>query len=176
MYAIQRQTLAPERPICYEMLDRNGERLYTAERTDPLLDLNQQRMQFLDRAGEPIAQLIPPEGRNLWRATGTYAIILTGEDEPRYTIDQTYSLVDRILLRAPHYNLHARGVHYAARGSRHGEHFYELFDDKDAHLGQITRPSRGPTYLIESEAPALLQLPLLIAALAIVLDLELAAA
>jgi hypothetical protein len=175
MYAIQRQTLAPEQPIRYEMLDRNGKLLYTAERTTALLDLDQQRMQFLDRDGEPVAQLIPPQGHSLWRATNTYTIILTGEDRPRYTLEQTYSLVDRILLRAPRYKLHALDVHYATRGSRHGEHFYELFDDEDANLGQITRPASGPTYLIESEAPALLQLPLLLAALTIVLDLELAA-
>jgi hypothetical protein len=175
-YAIQRETLSPEHPIRYNILNDSGGLLYTVERTNPYFDLNQQPIRFLNPAGEPVAELIPPEDRNLWRATNAFQIALSGEEQPRYIIEQSYTLVDRILLRAPRYKLFGGGVRYVVRGSRHGEHFYEFFDGKDNYLGRIERPASGPTYLIESDEPALMQLPLLLAALAIVIDFHLAEA
>jgi hypothetical protein len=148
--------------------------LYTAERTNELLDFDRQVVQLLDPAGHPIAQLIPPDEHTLWRATSTYQIMLPDEGKPKFTIERTYSLVDRILLRLPHYKLRGGGARYQARGSRHGEHFYELFGTKDKFLGQIVRPSHGPTYSIEGEPSLLMQMPLLLAALTIVIDLQLA--
>ena len=174
-YAVHRQTLAPEQPIRYAVADEAGGPLYTVERTNPLFDLSRQPVRFLSADGSAVAELIPPEERNLWRAINTYQIMLAGEERPHYTIEQTYSLVDRILLRSPRYKLRSIGGCYVARGSRHGEHFYELFDGQGHYLGQIVRPSRGPTYLIESDVPALMQMPLLLAALTVVIDLELAA-
>jgi hypothetical protein len=174
MYSIQRETLSTDRPIRYTVTDEAGEVLYTVERTNELLDLNQQRARILDRTGNPIAQLVPPEERNLWRATSTYQITMTDEEKAHFTIEQTYSLVDRILLRLPHYKLRGGGARYQARGSRHGEHFYELFGAKGKFLGQIVRPSHGPSYLIEGEPSPLMQMPLLLATLTIVIDLQLA--
>ncbi len=174
MYSIQRETLSTDRPIRYTVTDDAGAVLYTVERTNELLDLNQQRARILDRTGNPIAQLIPPEERNLWRAASLYQITMADEQKAHFTIEQTFSLVDRILLRLPHYKVRGHGARFNARGSRHGEHFYELFDGKGHYLGQIVRPSHGPTYTIEGEPSPVMQMPLLLAALTIVIDLQLA--
>ena len=170
MYSIQRETLSLGRPIRYHFSDDNGRELYTAERTEEQFNLDQ-HLQFLDAAGLPIARLIPPDDRNPWSATSTYRLLLTDEAEAHFTIEQTFSLVDRLLLRLPHYRLRANGTRYKVKGSRHGEHFYELFDTKDRYLGQIERPIHGPTFSIEGEPSPLMQLPLLLAALVILIDL-----
>ncbi|HZY44980.1 MAG TPA: hypothetical protein VFF70_09555 [Anaerolineae bacterium] len=174
MYSIQRETLSPDQPIRYTVTDDAGEGLYIVERTNELLDLNQQRARILDRAGHPVAQLIPPAERNFWRATSLYQLTMAGEEQAHFTIEQTYSLIDRILLRLPHYKLRGHGARFNARGSRYSEHFYELFGAKDKFLGRIVRPSHGPTYLIEGEPSPLMQMPLLLSALTIVVDLQMA--
>jgi len=174
MYSINRETLSTDRPIRYTVTDDAGAVLYIVERTNELLDFDQQAVQFLDPARNPIAQLVPPDEHNLWRATSTFQIILSDEEKAHFTIEQTYSLVDRILLRLPHYKLRGGGARFNVRGSRHSEHFYELFGAKDKFLGQIVRPSHGPTYSIEGEPSPVMQMPLLLAALTIVIDLQLA--
>lgn len=170
MYNIQRETLSPGRPVRYRFSDDSGRALYTAERTEELFNLDQ-HLQFVDASGEPIARLIPPEDRNIWGLTSTYKLVLAGESEAHFLIEQTYSLVDRLLLRLPNYRLRAGDARYKARGSRHGEHFYELLDPKDRYLGLIERPIHGPTFTIVGEPSPLMQLPLLLAALVIVIDL-----
>lgn len=170
MYSVQRETLSPGRPIRYRLCDDNGKTLYTAERSEELFNLDQ-HLQFLDSAGGLAARLMPPRGRNIWSATSAYKLVLTDETKAHFTIEQIYSLVDRLLLRLPHYHLRVSEARYKARGSRHGEHFYELFDNKDHYLGQIDRLVHGPTFSIEGEPSPLMQMPLLLAALVIVIDL-----
>jgi hypothetical protein len=170
MYNIQRETLSPGRPVRYRFSDESGRALYTAERTEELFGLDQ-HLVFVDPAGEPIARLVPPEDRNPWGATHLYRLIVTGQTETQFTIEQTFSLVDRLLLRLPRYRLQAGNTYYKARGSRHGEHFYELFDNQDRYLGQIERSVHGPTFTIEGEPSPLMQVPLLLAAFVIVIDL-----
>lgn len=170
MYNIQRETLSPGRPVRYQFSDETGRTLYTVERTEEIFGLDQ-HLQFVDSSGLPIARLIPPEDRNVWGATSVYKLVLTDEVKAHFRIEQTFSLVDRLLLRLPHYKLRASGARYKARGSRHGEHFYELFDTQNRYLGQIERSIHGPTFTIEGEPSPLMQLPLLLAALVIVIDL-----
>ncbi len=172
MYSVQRETLSPGRPIRYQLMDDSGRTLFTAERTETEEHFNlDQNIRLLDSAGELIARLVPPLDRNLWGSIDTYKLVMKDETEARFTIEQTYSLADRLLLRLPSYKLRASGARYRARGSRHGEHFFELFDSKNHYLGQIERNLHGPTFMIEGEPSPLMQLPLLLAALVVVIDL-----
>jgi hypothetical protein len=98
--------------------------------------------------------------------------------------EEHWNVVDRLLLHLPRYRITLPdGNALETRGSRYGECFYELFvlpadvskektpEDAGMKLGEILHPPVGPTYIFKSDSPLLTTLPILVAAITIVVDL-----
>lgn len=220
----------------YHISDRNGNLLYVAEPTGLLLPSPRRLVEFFDPEHQPAARLEPPETAPWLRATH-YDLFVGRAKEPEAVIREQWRLVDILLLRLPHYTVQLGEHRYVARGSRYGEHFYEIFlapeepeeaaeqiespsylmdesveaeqadippftpseetevgapeeeslediewpeDDKgpdeadelQVKVGFIERPVAGPSYVIISDVAPLCQAVLVLAALAILIDME----
>ena len=173
-FDIRKLTFSPDQPYRYEIMNESGETILTAERDSPWLPNPTRRVTFRDPSGEVVATVEPPEVLAPWREQVIYGLCFPGEESPRYTVEETFPLVDRVLLRVPHYHMAWGDKAYVVRGSRYGLHFYELFDENDDLIGEIVRPLSGPNYSIACQAPALTQAPLILAMLVIIIDMVMA--
>lgn len=173
-FGIRKLTFSPEQPYRYEVLDESGDLILIAERDSPWLPNPTRRITFHNPAGEIMAKVEPPEVLAPWREQATYGLCFPGDESPRYVVVESFPLVDRVLLRVPNYHVAWGNSAYVVRGSRYGLRFYELFDENDNPIGEITRPHSGPHYNIECSSPALAQSPLILATLAIIIDMVMA--
>jgi hypothetical protein len=173
-FGIRKLTFSPSQPYRYEIMGELGELIFTAERDSPWLPNPTRRVTFRNPAGDLVATVEPPELLAPWREQVIYGLRFPGDEQPRYSIEESFPTVDRVLLRVPNYHMAWGNSAYVVRGSRYGLHFYELFDENDDLIGEITRPLSGPSYNVESQSPALSQSPLILATLAIIIDMVMA--
>lgn len=204
-YRVHKQTYGEGRAYRYQIADESDTVRFIIEPTGLFLPTPTQSVTVFDEDHQPIGR-IEPSLMSPWRWTREYAVLLGEDEEPRATIEEQWSLVDRILLRLPHYTIRIDDQTFTARGNRYGERFYQLFrpsteeeeldaeggpeegsdreetaedlPDDDASrwgepVGDITRPSSGASYVVEVTEPVLLQAPLVLSALAVVIDLHL---
>jgi len=200
-YAIQKQTYANGHAYRYHVLDESGGLRYVAEPTGQQLPSPTRLVEFFDPDHRLVGRVRPADGAP-WRRAERYDVF-TGEEteKPRATIVERWRLVDILLLRLPRYVVQLGKYGYVARGSRYGGRFYQVFrlyerggvetkepseSDgdgteegkeepriKEVEVGQIERPVAGPSYLIETDAAPLRQAPMVLAALVILIDMEL---
>jgi len=153
-----------------------------------------------NRTGRLQPPVVAPWRRGKRYEVFTYS---EGEEtkEPHAVIQERWRLVDILLLRLPRYEVQLGDYCYLVRGSRYGERFYEIFhlrgeegidegtgkdeeigkigengeehELKEVKVGQIQRSTAGPSYIVEADAAPLRQAPLVLAALAILIDMEL---
>jgi len=188
-YTIHKLTFSEGRAYRYEMADREGQVRYLAEPTGLTLPNPTRQITLFDADHQPLARL-EPVVTSPWRWTRVYALMLEGEESGSVTIEERWTLVDRILLRLPTYTLRIGSHVYTARGQRYGEVFYELFGPRPEtpegtdtasepepagreRVGEVIRSSVGPNYLISAEAAPLRQAPLALAAFVVLADLHL---
>lgn len=200
-YAIQKLTYADGRAYRYHVSDAAGHLCYVAERASIVRSSPTRLVEFFDPDQNPVGRLQPPDAPPWCRPT--HYEVFTGAEahEPRAVIEERWRLVDILLLRLPHYELQLGRYRYTAQGSRYGAHFFEIFrprgegdvdrkhagttdaeepeaqgepnELKEISVGEIQRPTAGPSYLIETNAAPLRQAPLVLTALAILIDMEL---
>nr|HID13720.1 hypothetical protein [Anaerolineae bacterium] len=187
-YAIHKQTYSEGRAYRYHILNEAGNLRYVAERTGLLLPSPTRLVEFFDPDHNPVGRLQPPHVAP-WRRGTRYEVFVGEEAEDlRAVIRERWRLVDILLLRLPRYEVQLGEYRYVVRGSRYGERFYEIFrprgeteatgeGDKEAKpkeikVGQIQRPTAGPSYIVETDAAPLRQAPLVLAALVILIDME----
>ena len=223
-YTIHKQTYTDGRAYRYHISDEAGHLCYVAERAGLLLPSPTRLVKFFDSDHNPVGHLQPPDIAP-WRRGKRYEVFVYSEGEeaedPHAVIRERWRLVDALLLSLPRYEVQLGETCYVVRGSRYGEHFYEIFrpcgeeevegvkgveedwaDDeveganeervndevgkdgetgedeeeykpKEIKVGQIQRPTAGPSYVVESDAAPLRQAPLVLAALVILIDIEL---
>jgi hypothetical protein len=167
IYSIHRCAFSPREPYRYHVSDPQGDDLYAIERSNPITPFAEQTIRVLDRNGEALASVQPQANGHVM-----YWIHFPNDAAPRFGIEHTHTLADQLLRRSPCFRLIGIEQDYIARGSRHGAHFYEIFDSADQWRGEITPQSRGATYTVESASPTLSQLPLLLSLLTVVIDLH----
>ncbi len=201
-YAIHKQTYANRQAYRYRILDEAGHLCYVAEPAGLMRPSPTRLVEFLDPAHGPVGR-IKPSDVAAWRRGERYEVFAGGETEKsQAVILDRWRLVDILLLRLPLYIVQLGRYGYVARGSRHGRHFYELFGGRetadrrqgsagggiedagvvegeipagDVKVGQISRPVSGPSYVVETDATPLRQAPLVLAALVILIDIDLCA-
>ena len=201
-YGIQKETYAGQRAYRYHISDESGQVCYLAEPTGLLLPNPTHLVEFFDCDHRPVGCLRPLDVF-LWRGEKRYGLFVDeGDEEPYAIIQERARLVDMLLLRLPRYEVQLGEYHYVARGSRYGEHFYEIFCPQggeteegggdlaqveqgaepdgempmrsdEVKVGQIRRPTAGPSYVVEIDAAPLCQALTMLAALVILIDLEL---
>jgi hypothetical protein len=200
-YEIHKLTYSDGRAYRYHISDAAGHLCYVAERASMLRSSRTRLVEFFDPDQNPVGRLQPPDVPPWCRPTRYEVFVGAEAQEPRAAIQERWRLVDILLLRMPGYELQLGKYRYAARGSRYGAHFFEIFrprseedlDKKRTHtpdteepgaqgeahelteikVGEIQRPTAGPSYVIETDAAPLRQAPLVLAALAILIDMEL---
>ncbi len=195
-YAIHKLTFSEGRAYRYQVMDREGEVRYLAEPTGLHLPIPTRQITLFDADHQPLARL-EPLAATPWRWTRTYTLVLKGEKEAIATIEERWTLVDRLLLRLPTYTLRIGAYTYTARGRRYGEALYELFERpqdgaggegggaerpeggteergaRPRKVGEVLHPPVGPNYLILVEVAPLRQSPLALAAFVVLIDLHL---
>ncbi len=180
-YEIHKQTYADGQAYRYHVSDGSGHLCYIARPTGMLLPSPTRLVEFFDLDQTPVGRLQPPDVAS-WRRGTRYEVFVGEKTEvPRAVIQERWRLVDILLLRLPHYDLQLGKYCYVAQGSRYGAHFYEIFrprgeeehEPKKVKVGQIQQPAAGPSYIIETDAAPLRQAPLVLAALVILIDMEL---
>lgn len=207
-YSIHKLTYSDGRAYRYHISDDAGNLRYVAERTGMLLPSPTRLVEFFDPDHNPSGRLQPPDVAP-WRRGRRYEVFVGEEAEEPYTvIEEKWGLVDILLLRLPRYEVQLGEYRYVVRGSRYGEHFYEIYrpceedeevneeqvdeemgegedegtgegDEEEAEarrevkVGHIQCPTAGPSYIVESDAAPLRQALLVLAALAILIDMEL---
>ncbi len=200
-YTIRKLTYSDGRAYRYHIYDDAENLRYVAEPTGLLLPSPTRLVEFFDLDHNLSGRLQPPDVAP-WRRGKRYEVFAGKETEQPYTvIEEKWGLVDILLLRLPRYEVQLGQHRYVVRGSRYGEHFYEIFrpceeeeevgegmvegevkgaeEDgeearpKEVKVGQIQRPAAGPSYIVESDAAPLRQALLVLAALAILIDMEL---
>jgi len=200
-YAIHKQTYAEGQAYRYHLLDEAEHLRYVAERTGLLLPSPTRLVEFFDPDHNPVGRLQPPDTAP-WQRGKRYEVFICNEgeeaEEPHAVIREQWGLVDVLLLRLPCYEVQLGEYRYIAQGSRYGERFYEIFrlrgeggadeetgadeeigEDEEGHepqemkVGQIQRPTIGPDYIVETDAAPLRQAPLVLAALVILIDMDL---
>ena len=196
-YAIHKLTFSEGRAYRYQVVDKEGEVRYLAEPTGLSLPTPTRQITLFDADHQPLARLEPLRATP-WRWTRSYVLLLEGEAEGAVTIEERWTLVDRLLLRLPSYTLQIGAFTYTAHGKRYGEALYELFEplpeaDQAAggepaeegaapteverpplkKVGEVLHPPVGPNYLILVEAGPLRQAPLALTAFVVLIDLHL---
>lgn len=171
IYSIHRQAYSPYQPYRYAVTDQTGDTLYVIEPSDPTFLFAKQNIRVLDHNHATLASVQQPDMGHSPESR-TYWINFLDEDEPRFGVEHTQSRVDHLLRRSPHFRLIGLEPEYIARGSRHGTHFYEIFDADDQLQAEIVPQWRGAAYTIESESPVLSQRPLLLSILTVAIDLH----
>lgn len=198
-YVIDKLTYSDGRAYRYNILDEDGELRYVAERTGMLLPTPTTLVEFFDPDHNPSGRLQPPDVAP-WRRAARYEVFI-GEQllEPHVVIRERWRLVDILLLRLPRYEIELGRCRYGARGSRYGTYLYEILraraegewveeemgedeEEMQAHggesrsrevkVGQIQRPTAGPSYVVETIATPLRQAVLVLASLVILIDME----
>jgi len=200
-YEIHKLTYSDGRAYRYHISDAAGHLCYVAEHASMLRSSRTRLVEFFDPDQNPVGRLQPPDVPPWCRPTHYEVFVGAEVQEPRAAIQERWRLVDILLLRMPRYELQLGKHLYAARGSRYGAHFFEIFRPRsekdldkerthttdteesgaqgDPHelteikVGEIRRPTAGPSYVIETDAAPLRQAPLVLAALAILIDMEL---
>lgn len=135
---------------------------------------------FEDAQGERRAYL-QWEDRSWWRGDRFYLRTENGA-QTIATLEENWTIVDRMLLHLPAYLLTlADGNRLKVHGSRYGERFYQISvlpgdaevapETAEFPLGEITKPSSGPTYVVRTKSPLLIAAPLLLTAMIVVLDM-----
>ena len=211
-YKIHKLTYSEGRAYRYHILDDVENLRYVAEHTGMLLPSPTRLVEFFDPAHNPVGRLQPLDVAP-WRRGTRYEVFVGEEAEKPYAvIQERWRLVDILLLRLPRYEVQLGQYCYIVRGSRYGDHFYEIFrpreeggigvveervgvvDEervyeeigdteteegeeetrpKDVKVGRIQRPMAGPSYIVESDAAPLRQALLVLAALVILIDMNL---
>ena len=191
-YTIRKQTYSDGQAYRYYISDDAGNLRYLAERTGMLLPSPTRLVEFFDPDHDPTGRLQPPDVTP-WQRERRYEVFAGDEAEKPYAvIEEKWGLVDILLLRLPRYEVQLGKHNYVVRGSRYGEHFYEIFrpceeeewrdeervdEDEDRpreiKVGEVERPTAGPSYTVESTAAPLRQALLVLAAVAILIDMEL---
>jgi hypothetical protein len=197
-YMIYKQTYAEGQAYRYHLSDEAEHLRYVAERTGLLLPAPTRLVEFFDPDHNLVGRLQPPDAAP-WQRRKRYEVFV-GEksEEPHAVIREQWRLVDILLLRLPRYDVQLGKYCYTAQGSRYGEHFYEILrprgegetnkeiganeeigedeeenEPQEMKVGQIQRPTVGPDYIVETHAAPLRQAPLVLAALVILIDMEL---
>jgi len=191
-YTINKQTYAGGRAYRYHVLDRAGRLRYVAEPTGLLRPFPTRQVEFFDPEHNLVGHVQPPDVAP-WQRGKRYAVLVGKEtEEPRAVIRERWRQVDVLLLRLPCYEVQLGRYFYIVRGSRYGGRLYEIFrphgeeaDEKrgggeedpdsplrDVEVGYIQRPATGPSYIIETDAAPLRQAPLALAALVILIDMD----
>ena len=203
-YGIHKQTYSGQRAYRYHVSDESGKVCYVAEPTGLLLPNPTRLIEFFDCDHCPVGCLKPLDV-SLWRGEKRYGLFVDeGGEEPYAVIQERARLVDVLLLRLPRYEVQLGEYRYVARGSRYGICCYEIFcprgggvEDVGARaaeveqgaqsdgegaprpderkVGQISCPKAGPSYVVEVDAAPLCQALIVLAALVILIDLELSA-
>jgi hypothetical protein len=203
-YGIRKQTYSGQRAYRYHISDESGKVCYVAEPTGLLLPNPTRLIEFFDCDHRPVGCLKPLDV-SLWRGEKRYGLFVDeGGEEPYAVIQERARLVDVLLLRLPRYEVQLGEYRYVARGSRYGLCCYEIFfpqgegtDDvgegsadagqgaepggqraprpDEMKVGRISCPKAGPSYVVEIDAAPLCQALIVLAALVILIDLELSA-
>ncbi len=208
-YAIHKLTYSDGRAFRYHISDDAGNLRYLAERTGLLLPSPTNLVEFFDPDHNLSGRLQPPDVAPWRRGTRYKVFVGEGEAEkPHAVIQETWRLVDVLLLRLPRYEIQLGAHRYIVQGSRYGGQFYEIFfpwEDEEAaeavgedeeeveaveeseelaeadeeepepdkvKVGEIQRPTVGPSYFVEADVAPLRQSPLALAALVILIDME----
>jgi hypothetical protein len=221
--AIHKQTYSGGRAYRYRVLDEAGQLCCVAEPTGLLLPTPTRLVEIFDSEHELVGRLQPTDVAS-WRRVKRYELFVGGGTEELCAVIREWSrLVDVLLLRLPRYEVQLGRTLYVVRGSRYGEHFYEIFrargggaeevdegqvdevrvdegqvdevqvDEgieqgeeaeaagrrasrpRETRVGQIQRPAAGPSYVVETDAAPLRQALIALAAVVILIDLELTA-
>lgn len=198
-YTIRKLTYSDGRAFRYHISDDTGNLRYVAERTGLLLPSPTHLVEFFDPDRNPSGRLQPP-GVAPWRRGTQYEVFVGEETEKPYAvIQETWRLVDILLLRLPRYEIQLGEYFYTVQGSRYGGNLYEIFRPckeeeeeaneeqvnemvmeengeevrpKEIKVGQIQRPTAGPSYVVEADVAPLRQALLLLAAMVILIDME----
>lgn len=125
-YEIHKSTYSGGVAYRYRIADEGGTTRYEAEPTGLSLPTPTRLVTFLDADSNPVGRL-EPTSTSMWSWVREYSLLLGEDEEPRARIEEKWSLVDRILLRLPCYKITVGDRCYVARGTRHGELFYEIF-------------------------------------------------
>lgn len=144
---IHKMTFSEGRAYRYHISGQAGNLLYVAEPTGLLLPSPTRLVEFFDPAHNLAARLETPETPPWLRAT-RYELFVGEAEEPEAVIREQWRLVDILLLRLPRYVVQLGEHRYIAKGSRYGEHFYELFlapGESEA----AAEPIESPSYLAD---------------------------
>ena len=198
-YAIDKLTYSDGRAYGYHISDEDGQLRYVAERTGLRLPSPTNLVEFFDPGRNPTGRL-QPLYIGPWRCAARYEVFVgQGPQELRTVIRKQWRLVDILLLRLPRYDVQLGQHRYVARGSRYGRKFYEILHSygegewtgeateedaaeaqggeeepsaREVQVGQIRRQTAGPRYVVETIAAPLRQALLVLASLAILIDME----
>jgi hypothetical protein len=200
---IHKQTYTGGRAYRYRVVDEAGRLCYLAEPTGLLLPSPTRLVEFFAPDHNRVACLQPPRVARWRREKHYAVFVGRGTEEPHAVIRERWRLVDMLLLRLPRYDVQLEGDGYVVRGSRYGERFYEVFRSCDGEVeqgrtgeeirryveteaqgeagprsremkvGQIERPTTGVSYIIQTDAAPLRHAMLVLAAVVVLIDLEL---
>ncbi|RLD00313.1 MAG: hypothetical protein DRI77_00815 [Chloroflexi bacterium] len=196
-YTIRKLTYSDGRAFRYHISDDVGNLRYIAERTGMFLPSPTYLLEFFDPDHNLSGRLQPPDVAP-WQRGKHYEVFVGAAEEPYAAIQETWRLVDILLLRLPRYEVQLGAYRYIVQGSRYGGHFYEIFRPREKKetneeqvdegagedgeeetrakgemkVGQIQRPTVGFSYIVESDAAPLRQAPLVLASLVILIDME----
>ncbi|MEA3338919.1 MAG: hypothetical protein U9R15_03040 [Chloroflexota bacterium] len=206
-YIIHKLTYSDGQAFRYHISDDAGNLCYVAERTGLLLPSPTNLVEFFDPDHGPSGRLQPPEVAP-WRRGMRYELFVGAEAEKAHAvIQETWRLVDILLLRLPRYEIQLGKYRYIVQGSRYGGQFYGIFlpcEDEETEVaeeeieeseklaeikelvemdedepepdkvkvGEIRRSTAGPSYIIEADVAPLRQSPLALAAMVILIDME----
>ena len=120
-YEIHKLTYSDGRAFRYHVLDDTGNLRYIAEPTGLQRPSPTRLVEFFDPDHNPSGRLQPPEVAPWMRAKRYEVFVGEEAEEPYAVIQETWRLVDILLLRLPSYNVQLGEYHYVIWGSRYGE-------------------------------------------------------
>jgi hypothetical protein len=178
IYHLYRDAFSEVYTYRYRLTDAEEKLVLSATWAPPPSGTQPEEIRFQD-ADEADVGMLRWEEHSWWR--GDRFHLMSADQQRVALIQEVWNLVDRMLLRFPYYRMDlADGNRLEARGSRYGDSFYRLFvlpaDEEKAvegdeiKLGEITHPTAGPTYVLETQSPLLTSAPLLVAGLMAVID------
>ena len=200
---IHKQTYTGGRAYRYRVVDEAGRLCYLAEPVGLLLSSPTRLVEFFAPDRSRVGRLQPPQVARWRREKHYTVFVGRATEEPHAVIRERWRLVDMLLLRLPRYDVQLGGDGYVVRGSRYGERFYEIFRScsgeveqgrageeirryveteaqgeagprsREMKVGQIERPTTGSSYIVQTDAAPLRQALLVLAAVVVLIDLEL---
>ncbi len=129
-YTIRKLTYSDGRAFRYHISDDDGNLRYVAERSGMFLPSPTYLVDFFDPDHNPSGRLQPPDVAP-WRRGKRYEVFVGAEEEPYAVIQETWRLVDILLLRLPHYQVQLGEYRYTVQGSRYGGRFYEILEPSE---------------------------------------------